>query len=61
MAIPFEIKANIDDMRMQIVSLYNLFQDDGFGECVNTTFLCTREVNKSAITFIEDGVEEFIP
>lgn len=59
MAIPFEIKANID-MHIQNVSLYNLFQDDGFGECVNTNFLCTREVTKSAIEFIEEGRDEFI-
>ena len=58
MAIPFEINVNID-MCMQNVSLYNLFQDDGFGECVNTNFLCTREVTKSAIIFIEEGIDEF--
>lgn len=57
MAIPFEIKANID-MCMQYVSLYDLFQDDGFGDCLNTNFLCAREVIESAILFIEEGVED---
>jgi len=43
---------------MQYVSLYDLFQDDGFGDCLNTNFLCAREVIESAILFIEEGVED---
>ncbi len=57
MAIPFEITIKVDNMCMQKVSMYNIFQDDGFGECMNTNFLCTREVTFAAISFIKDGID----
>ncbi len=61
MAIPFVIIGKVGKVvtfKVQAVSMYNMFQDDGFGECLNTNFICTREVTASVMSFLHEGLDE---